>query len=250
LEKLERAGVAQLSRENGGWVIKHGDSKYFGVGWRTLCALAEKLGEESGARYFRNEVRACPETRWARWGRRGLADPGFGWARAQRAGVNWRGSWRWERLGERGGRHFHISSDRVAALIAPYPIEGAEECIDSRWLKVIEEILTFYRSVSVPAVCIEVPRDFRRSPEGALLHMRNGELWLANDGWPIEDIWKAARAPCQAEAACNLEYVIDAMRRERTHLLYVKVAPHPHDGEVKVFYFQTRSLTIIVAAKA
>jgi hypothetical protein len=46
LEKLERAGVAQLSRENGGWVIKHGDSKYFGVGWRTLCALAEQLAKD------------------------------------------------------------------------------------------------------------------------------------------------------------------------------------------------------------
>jgi hypothetical protein len=46
IEKLERTGALQLSRENGGWVIYCGGSKYFGAGWRTLILVAEKLARE------------------------------------------------------------------------------------------------------------------------------------------------------------------------------------------------------------
>jgi hypothetical protein len=40
-ERLERRGVLQLSRENGGWVVLFNGKRYYGAGWRTLCAIAE-----------------------------------------------------------------------------------------------------------------------------------------------------------------------------------------------------------------
>jgi hypothetical protein len=47
IEKLERRGIMQLSRENGGWVVTARDgTKYIGAGWITLCAVAEKLTKE------------------------------------------------------------------------------------------------------------------------------------------------------------------------------------------------------------
>jgi hypothetical protein len=45
IERLERCGVLKLSRE-GGWVVVFNGKKYIGVGWRTLCALAERLARE------------------------------------------------------------------------------------------------------------------------------------------------------------------------------------------------------------
>jgi hypothetical protein len=41
LERLERRGVLQLSRENGGWVVLFNGKRYYGAGWRTLCTIAE-----------------------------------------------------------------------------------------------------------------------------------------------------------------------------------------------------------------
>jgi hypothetical protein len=41
LERLERRGVLQLARENGGWVVLFNGKRYYGAGWRTLCAIAE-----------------------------------------------------------------------------------------------------------------------------------------------------------------------------------------------------------------
>jgi hypothetical protein len=46
LEKLERAGIVQLARENGSWVVRRGGAKYIGAGWRTLILVAEKLARE------------------------------------------------------------------------------------------------------------------------------------------------------------------------------------------------------------
>jgi hypothetical protein len=46
LERLERRGVLQLSRENGSWVVVLDGAKYTGAGWTTLLKVAEKLGEE------------------------------------------------------------------------------------------------------------------------------------------------------------------------------------------------------------
>jgi len=48
LERLERRGVLQLSRENGGWVVvldaRARRAKYTGAGWTTLLKVAEMLG--------------------------------------------------------------------------------------------------------------------------------------------------------------------------------------------------------------
>jgi len=43
LERLERRGVLQLARENGGWVVLFNGKRYYGAGWRTLCAIAERV---------------------------------------------------------------------------------------------------------------------------------------------------------------------------------------------------------------
>jgi hypothetical protein len=46
IERLERRGILKLSREGGGWAVYYNGRKYIGVGWRTLCALAERLAKE------------------------------------------------------------------------------------------------------------------------------------------------------------------------------------------------------------
>jgi hypothetical protein len=46
LEKLERCGMLQLFRENGGWVVVRASArartKHVGAGWTTLCRLAKE----------------------------------------------------------------------------------------------------------------------------------------------------------------------------------------------------------------
>jgi hypothetical protein len=46
---LEQIGALRLSRECGGWIVEavHTRSRYYGIGWRTLCAVAELLARSS-----------------------------------------------------------------------------------------------------------------------------------------------------------------------------------------------------------
>jgi DNA-binding transcriptional ArsR family regulator len=46
LEKLERAGIVQLVREDGQWVVIHKGTKHVGASWTTLLRIAEKLERE------------------------------------------------------------------------------------------------------------------------------------------------------------------------------------------------------------
>jgi hypothetical protein len=58
LEALERSGIVKLARESGGWIVMFNDARAYSSSTATTD--------------FRFEVRGlCPETRWARWGRRG-----------------------------------------------------------------------------------------------------------------------------------------------------------------------------------
>jgi hypothetical protein len=45
---LEKAGVARLTREGGGWVVEiaPAHTRYYGIGWRALRAVAEQLAKE------------------------------------------------------------------------------------------------------------------------------------------------------------------------------------------------------------
>jgi hypothetical protein len=45
-QRLEKAGVVRLARENGGWVVETAHTRYYGIGWRALCAVAEQLAKE------------------------------------------------------------------------------------------------------------------------------------------------------------------------------------------------------------
>jgi hypothetical protein len=46
-QRLEQIGVLRLSRENGGWVVEAAAVRYYGIGWRTLCAVAELLSPKA-----------------------------------------------------------------------------------------------------------------------------------------------------------------------------------------------------------
>jgi len=165
----------------------------------------------------------------------------------RRAGV--KRSWSWQYLGQKGGKHYYISDLTKAALVAPYPIEGSKEYADAYadlLFKVVEDLINFYRAV--PAVAVKLPRDFLNSPDGVLLHVHNGTVWVALEDWPTpKDVWRAGACTCKVEAVCRLEYVIDALKREATPMFYVKVAPH--GGEVRAFHFQAKRCTVIVAAE-
>jgi hypothetical protein len=50
------------------------------------------------------------------------------------------------------------------------------------------------------------------------------------------------RARARPEAACNIDYVLDAARRTRTHNAYVRVVRR----RSAMFHFQVRSLIVIV----
>ena len=45
-QRLERAGVVRLARENGGWVVEAAAVRHYGIGWRALRAVAEQLAKE------------------------------------------------------------------------------------------------------------------------------------------------------------------------------------------------------------
>jgi len=170
----------------------------------------------------------------------GGSGPGFGWARARRAGV--RVFWRY--LGETNNKHYYISSDHVAGLISSEPLKdawdwnGAEDA-RQRYLQIIDEVHALARTQ--PAAYIWLPRD---APP--LLHVKSGgELWLALEDWPRpNDIVRVGRLPYAGpEAVCVVDYVLDVARRERTDSVYVRVVRR-HSA---MFHFQVRSSTVITA---
>jgi hypothetical protein len=170
----------------------------------------------------------------------GGSGPGFGWARARRAGLKIF----WHYLGETNNKRYYISSDHVAGVIALEPLKdawdwsGAEDA-RQRYLQIIDEVCAQARSA--PAVYVRLPRD---TPPLFHLHS-NGELWLALDDWPKpQDIMRIGRLPYSGpEAVCSADYVLDIARRERTRNAYVRVVRR-HSA---MFHFQVRSSTVITA---
>jgi hypothetical protein len=167
----------------------------------------------------------------------GGSGPGFGWARARRAGLNIF----WRCLGEKGGRHYYISSDRVAALVAPQAVEDAREFSGDRelYIRIADEVCELARSA--PYAYIWLPRD---APP--LLHVKSsGELWLALEDWPRpNDVVRVGRLPYAGpEAACDIDYVLDVARRERAQHVYIRVVRK----HAAMFHFQVKNYTVVVA---
>ena len=157
-----------------------------------------------------------------------------------------RQGWSWRYLGQKGGKHYHVSSDHVAALIALQPLENALEFGDGAardlYFRIADEVCALARAA--PAVYVALPRG---APP--LLHLHSdGELWLALEDWPIpNDVLRLGRLPYAGpRAACCIDYVLDAMRRERTRGAYVRVVR----GRAAMFHFQVRTTAVIVAERA
>jgi hypothetical protein len=146
----------------------------------------------------------------------------------------------WRYLGERGGRHYYISSDRAAALIAPQRFEAWEyDGNPELYIRIADEVCELARSA--PYAYIWLPRD---APP--LLHLHSdGALWLALDDWPrLQDVVRVGRLPYSGpEAVCVVDYALDVARREKTDSVYVRVVRR----RSAMFHFQVRSSTVITA---
>jgi hypothetical protein len=148
----------------------------------------------------------------------GGSGPGFGWARARRAGV---GIF-WLYLGQKNAHHYYVSKDRVAAFTAPAPIEDAWDWNGSEegrqlYTRIVDEVCALARAQ--PSAYVFLPRD---APP--LLHLHtDGWLWLALDDWPKpQDIMRVGRLP------------------------YARARKHG----AAMFHFQVLDVTIIIAQRA
>jgi hypothetical protein len=168
----------------------------------------------------------------------GGSGPGFGWARARRAGVKVF----WLYLGERDARHYYVSADKHAGVVTPQYFEALEFNGDGGvFVRIIDEVCKLAQTQ--PYALVRLPRD---APP--LLHIRNGELWLALDDWPQpSDVLRLGRLPYSGpETKCDISYALDIARRERSHNAYIRVVRAPH---CTVFCFQIRSSTVVVAER-
>jgi hypothetical protein len=150
----------------------------------------------------------------------------------------------WLYLGEKGGKHYYVSKDKHAGVVAPQYFEDSWDYSGERerYLRVIDEVCE--RARSAPYVYVRLPRD---SPP--LLHLHsNGELWLALDNWPRpSDVLRIGRLPYSGpEAKCEIDYALDIMRRERASGAYIKVVRAPH---CTVFCFQPRQSIVAIAER-
>jgi hypothetical protein len=153
----------------------------------------------------------------------------------------------WHYLGQKNARHYYISKDRVAAFTTPAPIEDAWDWGDAEegrqlYMRIADEVCELARAQPSAYVWL-----LRAAPP--LLHVHtNGELWLALDDWPRpQDVLRVGRLPYAGpEVTCDIYYVLDVARRERTRNAYVRVVRK----HATVFHFQVRSSTVIVAQRA
>jgi hypothetical protein len=147
----------------------------------------------------------------------------------------------WLYLGQQNARHYYISKDKHAGVVAPHYYDDAWDYSGDLYIRILDEVLA--RASAQPYVYVRLPRD---SPP--LLHLTpGGELWLSLDDWPRpNDIVRVGRLPYSGpEVKCEIDYVLDVARRERTQHAYIRVVR----ARCTVFCFQIRSSVVAVAER-
>ena len=139
--------------------------------------------------------------------------------------------------------NYYVSKDRRAGAVTPRFFEDAWEFNGdgNLYTRIINEVCELARAQ--PYAYVQLPRD---APP--LLHVRSGgELWLALDDWPRpNDIVRIGRLPYAGpETKCEIDYVLDIARRERTYTAYIRIVR----ARTTLFHFQIRSSTVIVAER-